>query len=497
MHPARHRIKRQVIELHVAESAARPVQEEISRLYHERIVPLIDQCCTALSAPGLLDRIDRLELDLGAIDAQHLEADLLDHLHTALPAALAAEIEAQRRANGTRQQDPQTTAHLALLTCFVETGTLPWWADLRQPQPVAEAIAQLLQVAPAALHDWLRTTVLEASRRQRLIHHLADAQLLALATLLMSGWQSTAAEELPLLLEKLAAVATQAGRVRPGFRVEVWNHLLAVAAATEESEPTALVLYQALLRRCARDLALPYATLLAQLTALSTPEQTAAQRALTARLTMLASPEPLEAKQNRQQAAAAAQQTELAAPVQPGERESLHPARALDADDEVYIDNAGLVILWPFLGHYFTRLGLLAEQRFRAPAAQQRAAGLLHHVVTGESFWPEYRLPLNKLLCGLELDTLFDPGEPLTPAEQEESHDLLQAVIAQAPILGEMTPAGLQGSFLLRAGVLRSRDGTWLLQVARESYDLVLDRFPWQWQWVQLPWMAAPLRVEW
>jgi hypothetical protein len=121
----------------------------------------------------------------------------------------------------------------------------------------------------------------------------------------------------------------------------------------------------------------------------------------------------------------------------------------------------------------------------------------LHYVVSGESFWPEYRLPLNKLLCGLELGALFDPGEPLTPAEQEESHDLLQAVIAQAPILGEMTPAGLQGSFLLRAGVLRSRDGAWLLQVARESYDLVLDRFPWQWQWVQLPWMNAPVRVEW
>ena len=52
MHPARHRIKRQVIEVHVTESAAGPVQDEISRIYHARIVPLIDQCCTAASAPG-------------------------------------------------------------------------------------------------------------------------------------------------------------------------------------------------------------------------------------------------------------------------------------------------------------------------------------------------------------------------------------------------------------------------------------------------------------
>ena len=42
-----------------------------------------------------------------------------------------------------------------------------------------------------------------------------------------------------------------------------------------------------------------------------------------------------------------------------------------------------------------------------------------------------------------------------------------------------------------------SRDGAWLLRVERQTYDLVLDRFPWGWEWLRLPWMDAPLRVEW
>ncbi len=47
-------------------------------------------------------------------------------------------------------------------------------------------------------------------------------------------------------------------------------------------------------------------------------------------------------------------------------------------------------------------------------------------------------------------------------------------------------------------GFLRGGSGgTWLLRVERVSYDVVLDRFPWGLGWVKLPWMEAPLYVEW
>lgn len=167
------------------------------------------------------------------------------------------------------------------------------------------------------------------------------------------------------------------------------------------------------------------------------------------------------------------------------------------SDDEVYIGNAGLVLLWPFLGSFFARLGLLKDKTFKDDAAVQRAVGLLHYAATGEPVFPEYLLPLNKVLCGLALTSIFDFGPPLTEAEAEECTDLLRAVIVQAPILRDMSVDGLRGTFLLRQGVLRTRDGVWLLQVERQTYDLVLGRFPWSWEWVSLPWMAAALRVEW
>ncbi len=170
---------------------------------------------------------------------------------------------------------------------------------------------------------------------------------------------------------------------------------------------------------------------------------------------------------------------------------------SFSAADELYIGNAGLVLLWPFLGHFLAHLGLLDDTQFKDAAAMQRAVGLLQYLATEESSPPEYLLPLNKVLCGMELTAAFDFGPPVSEAEAEECTNLLAAVIAHAPILRDMSIPGFRGTFLLRQGILSSRDGAWLLRVERETYDVVLDRFPWSVEWVTLPWMETRLRVEW
>lgn len=181
-----------------------------------------------------------------------------------------------------------------------------------------------------------------------------------------------------------------------------------------------------------------------------------------------------------------------------GAREKDARADSVFSDaDAIYVENAGLVILWPFLESFFGRLGLLEGKRFRDEAAAHRAAGLLQYVAGAEEPPPEYLLPLNKVLCGIALDEVFDFGAAITADEGEECTDLLAAVIQQAPILGEMSIPGFRGSFLLRKGQLGSRDGNWLLRVERETHDIVLDRFPWTVGVVKLPWMEALMQVEW
>ncbi len=165
--------------------------------------------------------------------------------------------------------------------------------------------------------------------------------------------------------------------------------------------------------------------------------------------------------------------------------------------DVLAVDNAGLVILWPFLERLFTRLGLLEGRAFTDDAAMQRATAILHHVATGDEETPEFRLLLEKVLCGVTLDDVCEPGPALSQEERETCRQMLEAAIDQAPVLRAMSVAGFRASFLWREGRLQTRDGRWLLHVPRETHDIVLDRFPWTWSVLKLPWMAAPLQVEW
>jgi hypothetical protein len=180
------------------------------------------------------------------------------------------------------------------------------------------------------------------------------------------------------------------------------------------------------------------------------------------------------------------------------ERREAWRARTTFSDSDVeYTESSGLVLLWPFLVRFFERLDLVAERRFVDEPARHRAVGLLHYLATENPRPPEYQVTLAKVISGMEVRDVFGFGPPVTEHEAEACRDLLRAVIAHAPILNEMSVRGFRGTFLLRKGVLGVRDGAWLLRVERETYDVVLDRFPWSTSWIKLPFMAAPLQVEW
>ena len=106
-------------------------------------------------------------------------------------------------------------------------------------------------------------------------------------------------------------------------------------------------------------------------------------------------------------------------------------------------------------------------------------------------------LPLNKILCGMQINDLYEAEQVLTQTEKKACDELLDAVIKNAPILKNTSIDGFRGSFLMRQGILKQRDGAWLLRVERETHDIILDRFPWGIEWVKLPWMPLPMRVEW
>lgn len=160
----------------------------------------------------------------------------------------------------------------------------------------------------------------------------------------------------------------------------------------------------------------------------------------------------------------------------------------------IYISNAGLVLLHPFLPQFFTALGITADKQLLQP---ERALCLLHFLATGQPVAPEYELMLPKLLCNIPLEEPVESDVALTAAEQDEAVSLLKAVIRHWEALRSTSPDSLRGTFFVRPGKISLRDGDWLLQVEPQTWDILLDQLPWGIGMIKLPWMDRLLHVEW
>ena len=169
------------------------------------------------------------------------------------------------------------------------------------------------------------------------------------------------------------------------------------------------------------------------------------------------------------------------------------------ADRSVYIKNAGIIILHPFLKNIFSATGLMRDENFKDEYSQQKAVHLLQYLANGEQEAPEYIMPLNKILCGLDEAEHIDRFIQLQEAEKTEADELLAAVITHWTMLKNTSAAALQETFFQRSGKLAfvETDGYWKLQVERKAVDILLDKIPWGISYIKLPWMKYALVTEW
>ncbi|KYF85346.1 hypothetical protein BE20_31525 [Sorangium cellulosum] len=499
----RHQIRRQILEVTVQDrEAAWRLQTELGRIHAQRLEAVIDRCCTELGAPDRLQRVALVEVDLGQIDPDHLERDLVDKLSPLLREALAARIREEDEKTALRGEDPEVLSRLELVASFARTGNLPWWADSTRPRLLDETLGLLLERAARPLVALIRALQREGGALTRIVRHSRDAQLWALFGALVASSQADLPPMPVELVALLRAHRAVAGATPDGFRACVWTGALRTACLEESPSDGRVGFWRDALARIALQAGVSLGALLSGLHAPLGPSPSAWPGALGAVMQSPGAAAPGTVGQRPgageerpvRETGKGEPSSDLAAAAA-GEDLSLDPAYG-DAD-EVHVDNAGLVVLWPFLGHLFERLGLFADTQFKDRRALHRAAGLLQHLCTGDLEPAEYQLPLARVLSGMAMTEVFDFGPPVTEAEAEECVRMLTAAIASAPILGEMSIAGFRGSFLIRKGALSGRDGTWLLRVERASYDVVLDRFPWGMSWVKQPWMEAPLSVEW
>ncbi len=405
----RHRIRRQVLEIQAPdEESARRVQPELSRIQRQQLESIIEECCSELSAPDRIHRIDSLELDLGVVDVRQLERDLPGKLKSVMRATLAKEIEKQDSESRRRDNDPSVTSQLELLAFFVATGTLPWWADSSNPRLVPEALDALLDHAPDRLADLLRTLVRERGQLARIVVHCDDQTLSRLLRVLAS------ASPLPVdALQRQTDAILSTWSHLPGanitrIRNAFWSALIRQAAG--EASPASL--WQQVFGDIETQSHEAYVSLATGMlrAARSSRENAPAHLALVLRAivanpksrVLMRLPTDVQSELVELVSEQAGMRTGLEDEVAPlaesiprtsGEtgfatsaRRPFRPDQHLDLAfgdaDTVYIENAGLVILWPFLTRFFERIELVERRQIQErsrPTPSRRTIAVFGH----------------------------------------------------------------------------------------------------------------------
>jgi hypothetical protein len=468
------------------------LQEQIKAIYNQYFLPIIERCCIAIDKPNKHIRLDKIVIDIAALDVlnpnpqglekalQAFEQNLMQTFHAAAQEHEGGSAEWKRDADAyspnrmpsesqkQHQNSPQTpplpypnTPNLDLLQYFLSTGQLPWWADTEDRQAIDTAVLDLIERNKQAELTLFLSILKQELYRERFIRNISDETLMLFYKVLE---KSDLTETYALSFQNYTAqYKTQTQRLT--FWDEILSQLLiegkGVFAKNSRFENNKWVHDE------------------------TTPPQYFTQK---------------EDETTEQTASKGINQNtdtpKREHTTKPPTR-SKPPPFQQDSDHPLYIQNAGLILLAPYLPQFFENLQWVAEKKFVNDEKATLAVQMLQFLADGQPEAPEFLLALPKILCGLDPDALHTPEQALTEIEQAEAENFLEAILENAPELGLKTSNALRGSFLLRQGVLRPIDNHWTLHIEVETYDLVLHKIPWNFQIIKLPWMPMPIFVDW
>ncbi|MFT4600344.1 MAG: hypothetical protein ACI857_000518, partial [Arenicella sp.] len=165
--------------------------------------------------------------------------------------------------------------------------------------------------------------------------------------------------------------------------------------------------------------------------------------------------------------------------------------------DRVFVANAGLAMIWPFLTTLFKNLGYLEDKLFKNFESQERAVHLLQYIVDGEEGSPDFVLILNKVLCGIPPNVPIRRFVNLTKEEKEEAVLFLTTVIGKWEQMKNTSLEVFRDTFLKRDGALMYRNERWHLKVEYKPIDILLIKLPWGISMIKYPWFKYLILVEW
>lgn len=521
-----HVIQRQTIEASTNDiESAKLVQQRVDILFKSQAIPMMDELFSSFSDDGSTIRIEKLELDLGNLSLHELDTQFTENLRAQLNKALIQVVQNLPKTHPKHPNHDEEkifqnkgTSNLPLLIDYLQRGVLPWWASNSETFNLSTLVNKVLEETPDEFIQRLRQMV-SIQYLERLVMQSNVSIHCLLFNILSTKSDANSAkivEDWQRILKKTSIGNRQKAQIQTQLLYFILNP--AKASSVEILSETIFQITQANTNsdkpgHVLKSFAINAQTSLAKSSEVALwikqkiqklmPEDTQLRSSDSAKTaTPITSEESLTKKSQHRKSTP--QETHLKES-QLNENKTFNspspkknePEQSINTEQYIYIDNAGIVLLWPFLERYFKTLNVVKDKVFIDENAQEKSVLLLHYLLSGTTQAEEHTLLLCKLLCGWPIQQPLLRSIELSQQDKEESQELLLALIQHWKALKNTSIDGLRQSFLQREGRLTEKDHGWELLVNRTGYDVLLDQLPWGISTIHLPWMEKTVFVEW
>lgn len=160
-----------------------------------------------------------------------------------------------------------------------------------------------------------------------------------------------------------------------------------------------------------------------------------------------------------------------------------------------YVQNAGLIILHPFLKEMLKKCGLINDNN--TISDKELAAHLLHYAATKKENDYEHAMIFEKFLCGIPMQQSIQREIKIDDNHKQQVEELLLSVVQHWSALKNTSTDVLRTEFLQREGKLDWSESNPKLTIERKTQDLLLEKIPWNINIIKIPWMDKLIYTQW
>lgn len=178
------------------------------------------------------------------------------------------------------------------------------------------------------------------------------------------------------------------------------------------------------------------------------------------------------------------------------DKNSEQKAEEIISDEGQYVQNAGLILIHPFMKTFFEHCDLL-DKKTNQLSDPELGAHLLHYIATGKINAPEYDMIFEKFLCNIPLHQSINRHIKLSRKHKTQVKNLIESVQHNWSAMKTSSAELLRNEFFQRPGKLVFSNHDCTLTVERKTQDILLERLSWGIGLVKLPWKDQFMFVNW